>query len=74
VIHSGSPIRPDGAGCLLLKGQDKEQSLVFMDWQGKEQKIDADAFVAVLPKDNTPGNSPLGSLGIAISEPPWAKT
>jgi hypothetical protein len=72
LIHGGSPIRPDGEGFLLLMGEGKEQRVVFMDWQGKEHKIDADAFVAVMPNDNNPGNSPLGGLGLAgLMMPSW---
>jgi hypothetical protein len=72
VIHGGSPIRPDGKGFLMLIGEKEDQRLVFMDWEGKEQKIDAEAFVAAMPKDKSPGNSPIASTAIAaLMLPSW---
>jgi hypothetical protein len=72
LIHGGSPIRPDGKGILLLMGEKENQRLVFMDWEGKEQKIDADAFVGVMPKDSNPANTPLATTGLAaLILPSW---
>jgi hypothetical protein len=64
VIHGGTPIRPDGKGFLLLRGEKDDQRMVFMDWEGKDQKIDADAFVAIIPKDKSPG-SPIATTMLA---------
>jgi hypothetical protein len=57
VIHGGTPIRPDGKGFLVLLGEQDNARLVLMDWEGKDQKIDADAFAALIPKDKSPGSA-----------------
>jgi hypothetical protein len=61
IIHGGTPIRPDGAGFLCMVGEKDEQRVVFMDWTRKEQKIESNAFVAILPKDDA-GNNPIAAV------------
>ena len=71
VIHGGSPIRPDGKGCLLLLGEDKNQRLVLMDWEGTEQKIDVEAIGKVF-KDNSPDKNPVSGVAVAaLLLPSW---
>jgi hypothetical protein len=71
LIYGGTPIRPDGSGFLAMMGEKDDQRVVFMDWEGKDEKIDADAFVALLPKDKSPG-SPIGmSMLASMLLPSW---
>jgi len=71
VIHGGTPIRPDGKGVLLLSEAGKVLQLAFMDWEGKGEIIDADALVALAPKDKTPGSPLLFTVVSALTWPSW---
>jgi Tol biopolymer transport system component len=72
VIHGGTPIRPDGKGFLALTGEKDKARLVFMDWAGTEQKIDADSLTSVIPKDEKSGMDALSSTFIvSLVFPSW---
>jgi WD40-like Beta Propeller Repeat len=71
LIYGGTPILPEGTGFLVLMGEKEDLHVVFMDWQGKDQKIDADAFAAGLPKEKGVG-SPMGMTMLAsMLLPSW---
>src|SRR5262249_37181071 len=63
---------PDGKGALLLTGKEKKGGVVFMDWQGNEQKIDISAIAALKSKDDKGATSPEAALMLGpLVLPSW---
>lgn len=53
VIHGGTPIPPDGRGCLMALGnkeKGKPTSMVFMEWDGTKHVIDTQPLEPLEPK------------------------
>jgi hypothetical protein len=61
LIHGGSPIRPDGKGCLLLreeKDNAKQSLVVFTEWEGTQHNIDTQALQALEKKKDNKEQGP----------------
>jgi hypothetical protein len=71
VIHNGTPIRPDGTGCLLLlenKQDEKHPLLAFVEWDGKQHLLDTAALRSLEKKDDK-GKETIGLVGMLMLLP-----
>ena len=62
-VIAGSPVRPDGAGFLVIQAKDpdrnKSPGYAFIDWQGKKQKLKTPAnLVELLPRNRRSAPEP----------------
>jgi dipeptidyl aminopeptidase/acylaminoacyl peptidase len=78
LIHGGSPMTPDGKGFLLLLGPkdktkaDDQGRVVLVDWAGKEQLIDVEPLVKLVPKGKLEQSEAMGSFFIVpLVFPSW---
>jgi hypothetical protein len=64
IIHAGTPIRPDGSGCLLwLLSEIPTTGVAFVEWNGTKHKIDASALEELLmKKENRFGDGGIANL------------
>jgi hypothetical protein len=55
VICGGTPIQPDGKGCLLVAASKEKLDVVFAEWDGKTHPIDTKQFETIVPRDAPDG-------------------
>jgi dipeptidyl aminopeptidase/acylaminoacyl peptidase len=70
LIHGGTPIRPDGKGCLLLiEGADKMRA-ALVHWDGSERVLDIAPLLAALPNKGGEGDI-VGVPPLPLQLPSW---
>jgi hypothetical protein len=71
LIHGGTPIRPDGKGCLLLVDDGGPVRLTFVQWDGNERTLNIKPLAALLPNllGRQENENRIGDIGLIVHAP-----